>query len=430
MAAIVNSDMDVPVISALGNNDWSSIKRSGFTYTDIGIPETDEIFRDPCGFALGQRLQIGETFRGKSIDLTDYAADKFAKNPKFAKMKEYLESYVKMKAGDTATSVLGGTGTAAVSIYSPLDFERNVWDMSLQWTPFYTGILPKETWDSTLIPFDRITAKGAGSMVGEDAAGTPVEDTELQTYYNMRYYQIKKRITWQAEATLKPFSIVGGGMTGTGIGSSESRQIVAAPDPRRKQLISGNRALDELLEAQILKGNGTAPNMTGILYQIHTAAAGAGYVTPNKIDKGGTTEFALNDISHIVKKAWDKGGRTSLILSTSGVYTAMEEALGDRIYNMPQVTMPWGMTYIAFNTRAGPVPIIPSQFADLNDKECLWALDMNLGNIVSKVLRPRTYYEVPSPTPAREFMLYGGEAPIVHNPYLCAYAYNYSIPTY
>lgn len=427
-----NMKMHQGVITSLDDEDWLGVAASGFRVESIGLKSKGMTFRDQCGFSRGGTYLNAKE---KGIDLTDDVEANFRENPEFAeivKELDYRDDVLqnRVKAAGTVDSVHGGSGTAAPSVVSPIDFERDIWDVNINYTPFITGIVPMVTTNQTLIPYNRMTARPSMSMVTGDAALSATKTTLKQVYASMKYYAMKGRVTWVADATIKPFRITPGGVSGSGQGSSEPRRIMPAPDARMTELTAMQRSIDEGLEEQILTGDGTGNNMTGVLTQINTVDSDNGYPTRNRKNLAGTTELTLDHIDQIINFAVLKGGRPNLLLSTPNASTKLRELLSDkRIYHGPTVTMPWGTTYIAFDTEVGRIPLITSKYCNLGGKENIWALDMNFNNIAAYVLRPRTYYEIPSQTPAREFMLYGGLCGAVHNPNLCSYIYDIHVGT-
>lgn len=381
----------------IGPNDVSG----GFNFKSIGLEEGDP-FSDPYGFQ----------FPGLKVDINEAVTDWWNELP-----NQGIES-------KASTSVEGGSGTAAPSIFTPIAFDTDIAIITPKRTPFYFYV-PKVVHNQTVIPFNRITAKGSASMIAEDGTSPEVDQTTVQKNYNMKYYSIKGRVTWQSLDLAQRYNIIGGTMGGgVGVGGGLGVGSVATTNAKQRKILLANLSINELLEEQLLQGDGTGVNMTGILSQIHTADASYGYATPNKIDNAGTTAFSLDQIPDLCELAYDDGGIIDLFLMDSATYSDIEKLLQDRIYTFPTVDMGYGFETIAFRTRFGNVPIMISPFANLNSKKCIWGLTMGLGNIEDKVFRPRTYLDLARTDASQKYEVYGGEHGVAKDPNKCAYIYD------
>jgi hypothetical protein len=321
-------------------------------------------------------------------------------------MREKLNQAVKlgMKALNTQTGGAGTAGYANVPIY----VDPNVVDTTRKYTPL-VEIIPRVTNQGTSADYNIITAKGGGFSAAEDATLNETNTTTDRASTAIKYLYAVGRVTGQAIASYPSYVLQGLNPQGGAVGGFNDGNAFNA---KQFEILVKTREIRELEESLIVNGNSgvTATEFDGIVTLMGAT---------NTVDKN-ITALALDDIDTAIKNAFDDGGRPSIAVASSGVYTDLLGLLNAKIgYLQSTQQVFWGFSAIVLNTMVGQVTVIPSMYlSNTTGSKAIYFLDMSV--VEMRVLQDLTYEELAKTNDSEKFMLKIYEALIIRNTSFCS----------
>ena len=306
-------------------------------------------------------------------------------------------------------STTGGTGTTDY-VLAPVYVDQNIIDVSRKYTPF-REMIPRVTNQGRTADYNRITAKGAAVMYGEDAALSDVTDTTGRVSKAIRYLASVGRVTGQAQASQPPFAVMGSLPSGSGVSPGSTFSSTAALSPLAKEVILRSRALFELEEDKLWNGAAT------------TSHEWDGIVTL----QGSTNRTALGDslgldnLETSLEEAFVDSGRPDFAGASIGVVKDIRNLLRDTYRMGPSDWMgttgiPFGLpAQLIYESMVGPIPIIPSQYLS-NTSTAKSIYFLNSDTIEMRVLQDMTFERLAKTNDSDKFFLKMYEVPIIRAP--------------
>ncbi len=317
------------------------------------------------------------------------------------------EDNVNLKAMNTQT---GGAGTAGYALI-PVYVDPKIIDQSRKYTPL-TEIIPRVTNRGMTADYNVITAKGAAFVAAEGSALDAVDDTYDRASKPIKFLYSLGETTGQAQAAV-PSYVVGGFQPSGSASHASSFGDSNAPNAMQLEVLVKARALKELEENLLINGSVSSdPNeFDGFITLISTT---------NKVDKN-TSALSLEDINTAVQYAYDDGGRPSIAVCSSSVYSDILNLLQQRIgYMQSQQQVFWGFQSIVLHTMVGNVTVIPSMFmSNVSGSKAIYFLDLSV--IEVRVLQDMTYERLAKTRDTEKFMLKMYETLIIRAPAFCSW---------
>lgn len=289
------------------------------------------------------------------------------------------------------TTISGGAGTAGYALI-PIYVDPLIVDRTRKWTPL-VELVPRRSNMGITADYNVITAKGGAFTAAEDASLAETNTTYLRQSVPIKYLYSVGRVTGPAQAAVPPYML--GGFTSTG--STGPFGDASAPNAMQLEVINKTREIRELEENLILNGDTTNPTEFDGLIRIQG--------TTNRLDKGTTGVLGLDDINGAIKLAFNNGGRPSLGVCGSDVYTDLLNLLTSKIgYLQPQQQVFWGFSAIVVHTMVGSIPVIPSMFmTNAGGAKALYFFDMSV--IEMRVLQDLSYKPLAHTNDSDKFFL-------------------------
>lgn len=310
------------------------------------------------------------------------------------------------------TTTAGGAGTAGYAMV-PIYVDPQVVDTTRKFTPL-VELMPRVTNMGTTADYNIITAKGGAGTYSEDAALSETNTTYDRASTAIKYIYAVGRVTGQALAAMPSYILQGFNPAG---GANGSFSPMSAPNAKQLEVLVKTREIREKEEDLIINGNATTSGSThGVTGADGTEFSGIITLqsTTNKVDKN-TTAMSLDDINTAIQYAFDDGGRPSLAVCSSSVYTDLLNLMTAKIgYLQPLQQVFWGFSTIVLNTMVGQIPVIPSMFmSNTTGSKAIYFLDLSVWEM--RVLQDLTYEELAKTNDSQKFMLKIYEALICRN---------------
>jgi len=331
-------------------------------------------------------------------------------------LKSVMETEMKALA-----STAGGAGTAGYAMV-PVYVDPRVVDVTRKFTPL-VELIPRVTNLGTYADYNKITAKGGATTLAEDAAVAETTTTYDRASTAIKYVYAIGRVTGQAVAAIPGYTLGGFSPAGGAVGSFSDQ---SAANAMQMAVLVKTREIREKEEDLIINGDATTSASThGV-----TGANGTEYSgivslmsTTNQLDKS-SAAMGLDDINTAIRYAFDDGGRPTLAVCCSDVYTDLLKLLTAKIgYMQPQQQVFWGFSAIVLNTMVGPITVIPSMFmTNTTGAKQIFFLDMSV--IEMRVLQDLTYEELAKTNDSRKFMLKIYECLLIKNTAFCSFIDN------
>jgi hypothetical protein len=313
---------------------------------------------------------------------------------------------VNLKAlGTTA----GGAGTAGYALV-PVYVDPKIIDQTRKYTPL-CEIVPRVSNLGMTADYNVVTAKGGGFTAAEDSALAERNNTLDRASTSIKFLYAVGRVTGPAKAAIPAYALAGF-QAGAGQSMGSPFSDASAPNAKQLEVLLQARALKELEENLIVNGNaGTdATQFSGIITLMSTT---------NTVAKA-TSDLGLEDVNTAIQYAFDDGGRPSIAVCSSAVYTDLLGLLQQRIgYMQAQQQVLWGFQSIVIHTMVGPVTVIPSMFmSNVSGSKAIYFLDLTV--VEMRVLQDMVYEELAKTNDSEKFMLKMYEALIIKNTAFCA----------
>lgn len=300
----------------------------------------------------------------------------------------------------------GGTGTAGQAMI-PVFVDSRIVDTSRKYTPL-TELVPRVANQGITADYNRVTAKGAATTLGEDAAVTDVTHTRERVTRTIRYLYSVGRVTGQAIAAVPAYTLMGfqpsSGATGLGGGSVFGDSPAA--NALQQEVLLAARALKELEEQLIIVGSNTTSvgsGANGTEYDGLITLQGS----TNTLDLT-SAAITYDDVETNVRTAFDQGGRPSLAVCSSSVLQDLRKIMLDTFRMSPSdntTEIAFGIgAQLVLQTMIGRIPVIPSMFlSNTTGAKQIIFLDMDF--IEMRVLQDMTFEELAKTNDSRKFML-------------------------
>jgi hypothetical protein len=313
---------------------------------------------------------------------------------------------VNLKAlGTTA----GGAGTAGYALV-PVYVDPKIIDQTRKYTPL-CEIVPRVSNLGMTADYNNVTAKGGGFTAAEDSALAERNNTFDRFSTPIKFLYAVGRVTGPAKASIPAYALAGF-QAGASQSMGSPFSDASAPNAKQLEVLLQARALKELEENLIVNGNvGTdSTQFSGIITLMSTT---------NTVAKS-TSELGLEDINTAIQYAFDDGGRPSIAVCSSAVYTDLLGLLQQRIgYMQAQQQVLWGFQSIVIHTMVGPVTVIPSMFmSNVSGSKAIYFLDLSV--VEMRVLQDMVYEELAKTNDSEKFMLKMYEALIIKNTSFCS----------
>jgi hypothetical protein len=308
------------------------------------------------------------------------------------------------------TSQTGGEGTAGYALV-PVYVDPKIIDQTRKYTPL-CEIIPRVSNLGLTADYNVITAKGGGFVAAEDSALSETNTTYDRKSTAIKFLYAVGRVTGVARAAIPSYAL-SGFQAGAGQSMAGSFSDQSAPNAKQLEVLVKARELKELEENLIINGSVSddANEFDGIITLMSTT---------NQVDKETTADLGLEDINTAVQYAFDDGGRPSLAVCSSAVYTDVLGLLQQRIgYMQAQQQVLWGFQSVVLHTMCGPVTLIPSMFmSNTNGEKAIYFLDLTV--VEMRVLQDMVYEELAKTNDSEKFMLKMYEALIIRNTAFCS----------
>ena len=303
-------------------------------------------------------------------------------------------------------STTGSTGTTDY-VLSPVFVDQNIIDTSRKFTPF-REMIPRVTNQGRTADYNRITAKGAAVMYGEDGALSDVTDTYERVSKAICHLASVGRVTGQAQAAQPPFALMGAMPTGTGISPGSTFRSTAAMSPLAKEIVVRSRALFELEENKLWNGDASTTHEWDGIVQLQgstnrTAASAA---------------LQLDHLEDAIEDAVEDSGRPDFAGASIGVVKDIRKLLRDSYRYGPgemkgTTNIPFGLPpQLIYESSIGPIPIIPSQYlSNTSTAKSIYFLNSDM--IEMRVLQDVTFERLAKTNDSDKFFLKMYEVPII-----------------
>ena len=334
---------------------------------------------------------------------TLYAGGVHVKSDLRTELKNKLDLGLKAH-GTTA----GGAGTAGYAMI-PVFVDPQIVDVSRKYTPL-VEIFPRVTNQGMTADFNKLTTKGGGFCATEDAALTEKDNTYNRASVGIKNLYAVGRVTGQSQAAQPSYMMMG--FQPTGDRGAFSDQLGGTS--KQLEVLVQARAIKELEENLIINGNVSTSGVTGNPNGTEFDGIIALQSTTNKVDKN-TTALDLADIQTAIQSAYDDGGRPTMAVCSSAVFSDLLNLLQAKSgYLAPQVDVEFGFTYITLHTMVGPIRVVPSMFlSNTSGSKAIYFLDMGVWEM--RVLQDMTYEDLAKTNDSQKFMLKMYEALICRN---------------
>lgn len=313
------------------------------------------------------------------------------------------------KAGLKAqTTTSGGAGTAGYAMV-PIFVDPRVVDRTRKWNPL-VELFPRVTNRGMYADYNFVSAKGGGFFAAEDAAMFEENTTYDRASTSIKFLYAVGRVTGPSIAAQPSFILQG--MSPPGGSAFGAFGDESAPNAKQMEVLVKVREMRELQENAIVNGNASTTTRE---YSGFVALLGA----TNTVDKN-TTALELDDLPVALQYAFDDGGRPSLAVCASGVYTDLLKLLTDKIgYLSAESQVFWGFNTIVLRGFGNDIPVIPSMFlSNSSGSKAIYFLDMSV--VEMRVLQDMTYEELAKTNDSEKFMLKVYECLIIKAPAFCS----------
>ena len=316
------------------------------------------------------------------------------------------ENNIQLKALNTQTGGAGTAGTALIPVY----VDPKIIDQTRKYTPL-CEIIPRVSNLGMTADYNVITAKGGGFVAAEDSALAERNNAFARKSTPIKFLYAVGRVTGPAQAAIPAYALAGY-QPGAGQSMASPFSDSSAPNATQLEVLVQSRALKELEENLIINGDATNdPNEFSGIIKLMDAT--------NTVDKN-TTDLSLEDINKAIQYAFDDGGRPSIAICGSAVYSDLLGLLQAKIgYLQATQQVLWGFQSIVLHTMVGPVTVIPSMFmSNVSGSKAIYFLDLTV--VEMRVLQDMVFENLAKVNDSQKFMLKIYEALIIRNTAFCS----------